>query len=103
MWDGHLACAGWKPTPQIKLDCYMIKTRTIKIVDYYLQWSLVFNDLKRVLETALGKLALSIEHVGSTSVPGLAAKPIIDLGVVIECNARLSGVIQSLYCTKIST
>jgi GrpB-like predicted nucleotidyltransferase (UPF0157 family) len=75
----------------------MIKTRTIKIVDYDLQWSLVFTDLKRVLEAALGNLALSIEHVGSTSVPGLAAKPIIDLDVVIESNARLPGVIQSLY------
>ena len=72
------------------------KTRTIKIVDYDPQWSLVFTELGRAIETTLGNLALSIEHVGSTSVPGLAAKPIIDLDVVIESNARLPDVIQSL-------
>ncbi len=74
----------------------MIKTRTIKIFDYDPQWSLVFTALERVLETALGNLALSIEHVGSTSVPKLAAKPIIDIDVVIESNARLPEAIQSL-------
>lgn len=39
---------------------------------------------------------MSIEHVGSTSVPGLAAKPIIDLDVVIESNAQLPEAIESL-------
>ncbi len=72
------------------------KTRIIKIVDYDPQWPLIFAELRRVIETALGDLALSIEHVGSTSIPGLAAKPIIDLDVVIGSKALLTNVIQSL-------
>jgi len=45
---------------------------------------------------AVGKLALSIEHVGSTAVPGLEAKPIIDLDVVIASDAQLPAAIQAL-------
>ena len=70
--------------------------RVIRIADYDPQWPLTFAGLKRVIETALGGLALSIEHVGSTSVPGLGAKPIIDLDVVIESRALLPDVVQSL-------
>ena len=72
------------------------KTRTIVVVDYDPQWPLIFADFKRVLEATLGELALSIEHVGSTSVPGLAAKPIIDLDIVIESRALLPKAIESL-------
>ena len=72
------------------------------IVDYDPLWPVVFADLKRVIETTLGGLALSVEHVGSTAVPGLAAKPIIDLDVVIESEAGLAEVIDALsglgYC-----
>ena len=35
-------------------------------------------------EAALGEAALSVEHIGSTSVPGLAAKPIVDILLVVE-------------------
>ena len=44
----------------------------------------------------LGSLAQHIEHIGSTAVPGLAAKPIIDIDVVIENDALLPAVITSL-------
>jgi GrpB-like predicted nucleotidyltransferase (UPF0157 family) len=44
----------------------------------------------------LGHLVLAIEHVGSTSVPGLAAKPIIDVDIVIESPAQLPPVAERL-------
>ena len=72
------------------------KTRTIGVVDYDGRGPLVFADLQRVIETALGPLVLSIEHVGSTSVSGLAAKLIIDLDVVIESEAIAPKVIEAL-------
>ena len=72
------------------------KTHTIEIADYAPEWPLIFADLKHVIETALGYHVLSIEHVGSTSVPGLAAKPIIDLDVVIESEAIVPNVIEEL-------
>ncbi|MDP3488034.1 MAG: GrpB family protein [Bacillota bacterium] len=56
----------------------------VVIVDYDPAWPILFNTLKSSVEVALGEVALSIEHVGSTSVPGLAAKPIIDMDVVVR-------------------
>ena len=48
------------------------------------------------LNTALGELAVSIEHIGSTSVIGLAAKPIIDIDVIISSRIVLKKVIETL-------
>lgn len=42
---------------------------------------MAFDRLARRLESALGELAIAVEHVGSTAVPGLAAKPILDVAV----------------------
>jgi GrpB-like predicted nucleotidyltransferase (UPF0157 family) len=61
----------------------MAELAPVIIVDHDPAWPQVFGELRAVIAAALGKLALTIEHVGSTSVPGLTAKPIIDLDVVI--------------------
>ena len=53
----------------------------ITIADYSPAWPSLFAEEKRLLEGVLGKDAALIEHVGSTSVAGLAAKPIIDIMV----------------------
>lgn len=71
-------------------------SRVVEIVQYSPEWATVFGDLKRVLEACLGKLGLAVEHVGSTAVPGLAAKPIIDLDIVIGSREQLPTVIASL-------
>ena len=70
--------------------------RTIVIADYTPAWADTFADLSRVLGAALGELALGIEHVGSTSVPGLGAKPIIDIDLIIESRASLPSVVEAL-------
>ena len=59
-------------------------TRHIVVLPYDEKWKQAFLDIKSELAPALGSLALSIEHVGSTSVPRLAAKPIIDIDVVVR-------------------
>mgnify|MGYP002777033281 CR=1 FL=1 len=74
----------------------MPKIRTIQIVDYTPQWAVTFSELKQVLWSKLGNLVRNIEHIGSTSVIGLAAKPIIDLDIIIESNALLPTVISCL-------
>lgn len=56
----------------------------IKIVDYNPDWPSIYQVEKAKLEQALGHLILDIQHVGSTSVPGLAAKPIIDIAIGIK-------------------
>ena len=55
----------------------------IEIVDYDETWPAQFEQLRRRLAEALGPVALRIEHVGSTAVPGLAAKPKLDVDIVV--------------------
>jgi GrpB-like predicted nucleotidyltransferase (UPF0157 family) len=56
---------------------------TLVIADYDPAWPSRFADLEARIGRALGDAALAVEHIGSTSVPGLAAKPIIDVLVVV--------------------
>ncbi|MGB1243347.1 MAG: GrpB family protein [Chitinophagales bacterium] len=58
--------------------------KKIIIEDYNPNWKLQFEALKACIERPLKDLFISIEHVGSTSVEGLAAKPIIDIDIIIE-------------------
>ena len=58
--------------------------RRIEIHDYNADWPEKFETHARIIAGALGDSALRIEHIGSTSVPGLAAKPIIDILVVVQ-------------------
>lgn len=54
------------------------------IADYQPRWAQQFDDLKTILQQCLIDHILGIVHVGSTSVPGLAAKSIIDLDIIYE-------------------
>ena len=58
--------------------------RPIVMIDYDLGWPARFETERTRVRQALGASAMRIEHIGSTAVPGLAAKPIIDLLVTIE-------------------
>ncbi len=73
-----------------------MKTKKVTVLPYDPQWSQHFEAIRQELAPALGNLALTIEHVGSTSVKGLAAKPIIDIDVVIRDTTPLSDVIAAL-------
>jgi GrpB-like predicted nucleotidyltransferase (UPF0157 family) len=70
----------------------------IIIVDYDPYWSKLFEELRAPVAAVLGDLALAIaiEHIGSTSVPGLAAKPIIDMDVVVASTAHIPTAIKRL-------
>ena len=56
----------------------------IAIVDYDQSWPEQFERIASRLHQAFGPAALSIDHIGSTAVPGLAAKPIIDVQVTVR-------------------
>jgi len=56
----------------------------ITIVAYDTSWPEAFIGVAQPLRTALGELALRIDHIGSTSVPGLAAKDVIDVQVTVK-------------------
>jgi len=60
-----------------------MKTKQVIVLPYDAQWKRDFETICEELKAALGELVVSIEHVGSTSVEGLSAKPVIDIDVVI--------------------
>jgi GrpB-like predicted nucleotidyltransferase (UPF0157 family) len=61
-----------------------LKRGTVDVVDYDPSWVGVFEREKELLGRVLGPALRAIEHVGSTAVPGLASKPIVDLAVAVE-------------------
>lgn len=73
-----------------------MNSKPILVVEYDPQWPLEFERLQEVLWNTLGELAEGIEHVGSTAVPGLAAKPILDVDVVIRSRQQLPAVVEKL-------
>jgi len=61
-----------------------IEPQAIVVADYDPAWPERFRREEAKIRAALGEQALSVEHIGSTSVPGLAAKPIVDILLVVE-------------------
>ena len=70
--------------------------QSIVIEDYDPAWADRFATARSLLDQALDGQVVAIEHVGSTSVPGLAAKPIIDIDLLIEDTADESRYIPAL-------
>jgi GrpB-like predicted nucleotidyltransferase (UPF0157 family) len=92
----HGGFDGWWPDGAIILDAdlhrriYMERRGggSIVVSDYDPAWSVTFEQERTSLHTALGPLVLTVEHIGSTAVPGLAAKPIIDLQLSVRSLAE---------------
>jgi GrpB-like predicted nucleotidyltransferase (UPF0157 family) len=78
---------------------------TIYLAPYDPTWSALFARLSRQIREALGDGVLRLEHVGSTSVPGLAAKPIIDMVMAVEDSGDEAAYVRPLedigYSVKI--
>ncbi|WP_254858485.1 GrpB family protein [Protofrankia sp. BMG5.30] len=60
-----------------------VEHRVIQVVDYDPAWPVRFQAERGRIEAALGSRARRVAHIGSTSVPGLAAKPIVDIQVSV--------------------
>jgi GrpB-like predicted nucleotidyltransferase (UPF0157 family) len=67
----------------------MATQQPIEVVAYDPTWPALFAQIRDALWPVLADVALTIEHVGSTAVPGLAAKPIIDMSVVVPSEREL--------------
>lgn len=68
----------------------------VVIVDYNPLWPKQFETLRVRLASVLDGLALTIEHVGSTAIPGLAAKPILDVDVLLKSAGELPLAVAAL-------
>jgi GrpB-like predicted nucleotidyltransferase (UPF0157 family) len=76
----------------------------IVITPYDSAWAARYADEARKIREVLGDLAVRIDHVGSTSVPGLAAKPVIDIQVSVPSLvplARIAGPLSQIGYTHI--
>ena len=61
-----------------------MNTDSVIIVDYNPQWLHIYEQEKARIQDAIGEYLIDIQHVGSTSIPGLSAKPIIVIMAVIR-------------------
>ncbi len=87
-------------TPDETVNEILARTSTtrspIVIADYDPAWPELFERLAEPVRAAVAGLGARVEHVGSTSVPGLAAKPVIDIDVVVASAADVPEAIERL-------
>ena len=72
-----------------------LKRKTVKLVPYSQEWPEIFEKEKALILRAIGEQVADVQHIGSTSVPGLYAKPIIDIAAGVH-----SLDVEGRMCTK---
>ncbi|MHC4780999.1 MAG: GrpB family protein [Planctomycetota bacterium] len=73
-----------------------LKRNTVRVVDHEPKWAELYERELAIVGPALEGLAADIQHVGSTSVPGLPAKPILDIAVALETEGLMPELIERL-------
>ena len=73
-----------------------MRTAKVVVLPYDEAWKDAFEKIKKELEDAIGGYIIGIEHVGSTSVVGLSAKPCIDIDVIIKDYSVFDDVVNAL-------
>jgi GrpB-like predicted nucleotidyltransferase (UPF0157 family) len=73
-----------------------LRRGAVQVVPYTPTWVTLFLSERARLQYALGADALDIQHIGSTAVPGLAAKPILDLGIAVAAEALVAACVPRL-------
>jgi GrpB-like predicted nucleotidyltransferase (UPF0157 family) len=73
-----------------------VKGRPVEVVDHDPAWRSWFEQVRDRVAPVFEGMLVAIEHVGSTSVPGLAAKPVVDIDVVVPAEASVASAIDRL-------
>lgn len=73
-----------------------MQTGRVVVLPYDARWKSDYKSIKTEIEAAIGNLIVGIEHVGSTSVEGLSAKPCIDIDIIIQDEAVFNAVVKEL-------
>ncbi len=68
----------------------------VQVVDYDTEWPEIFERVRSYVWPAVGDIALNVEHVGSTAVQGLRAKPVIDACIVVASREQVEVCIERL-------
>lgn len=75
-----------------------LKHGTVRIVPYDPLWVQAFVEARALLADALIALSCEIEHIGSTSVPGLVSKPILDIAVGVPPDGKTEAALWAIRC-----
>ena len=73
-----------------------MRTDRVVVVPYDETWVFAFEKIKSEIEAVIGDMILGIEHVGSTSVKGMSAKPCIDVDVIIQDDSIFDEIAEKL-------
>ena len=73
-----------------------MRTKRVVVVPYDEAWKNAFEEIKTEIEGEIGALIIGIEHVGSTSVEGMSAKPCIDIDVIIKDYSVFGEIVRKL-------
>ena len=73
-----------------------MRTKRVVVVPYDEAWKNAFEEIKTEIEAEIGALIIGIEHVGSTSVEGMSAKPCIDIDVIIKDYSVFGEIVRKL-------
>ena len=73
-----------------------MRTKRVVVVPYDQAWKNAFEEIKTEIEAEIGDLIIGIEHVGSTSVEGMSAKPCIDIDVIIKDYSVFGEIVRKL-------
>jgi GrpB-like predicted nucleotidyltransferase (UPF0157 family) len=98
----------WRPFELVDLDevararVGKPPPRTITVVPYDDRWPSDFARLSSIVRGALGDRVLGLQHIGSTSVPGLAAKPVIDADLTVADSADEAAYVPDLEAAGFS-
>ena len=84
------------PPGESPFVCGQAPTTELGIVEYDPSWPARYERLADLIRTALGPAVLGLDHVGSTAVPGLAAKPVIDVDLTVADGAAESSYVPAL-------
>jgi GrpB-like predicted nucleotidyltransferase (UPF0157 family) len=90
-----------KPTSEEEIQAYTVgdlkrHDAPVTLVDYDPQWPGLFAREEARIRALLGDKVVRLEHTGSTSVPGLAAKPVIDMTLVVPDSSDESSYVPQL-------
>ena len=95
LFDAFVTVAKWRGSRARPGEAHG-RSREYGLSDYDADWPASFEEEASAIRGALGDLAKRIEHVGSTSVPGLAAKPVIDIQVSVESLTPRAPIVAAL-------
>ena len=73
-----------------------MRTTKVIVIPYDKEWESDFEEIKAEIVSSVGELIIGIEHVGSTSVKGMSAKPCIDIDVIIADYSVFDAVVGKL-------